>query len=159
MQGLSPVPPAPQQPIYIEEDVACYKIVDKRGFFDDTDTLWGPGSLIYWEAEPSMGFEPMNELAEITMREYLEKLDKIAQVVAKEKGMNHINLVGALEANQRLKEMDRKVGRSAEIEEEVSILGIKRKASKGKIKAVNNQPRQAPIMQARKILKKSEGDA
>lgn len=159
MQGLSPMPPAPQQPFVIEEDVACYKIVDKRGFFDDTDTLWGPGSLIYWEGEPSMGFEPMNELAELTMREYLQKLDKLAQEVDKLKGTQHVNLVGALEASQRLKEMDRKIGRSAEIEEEVAILGIKRRTSVGKIRAVTNQPRPVPMMQARKILKKTEGNA
>ena len=122
-QGLSPTPPRQQVQVYIDQDVAAYKIIEKRGFFDDQDTLWPQGSMIYWEEEPSLSFEPLNELAEITMREYLEKLDEEAKNVAKVSGKSHATLVNAFDARKRLQEMDRKMGRSVDIEEDVKIMG------------------------------------
>lgn len=122
-QGLSPMPPRQQAQVYIDPEVAAYKIIEKRGFFDDQDTLWLQGSMIYWEGEPSLAFEPLNELAEITMREHLEKLDAEGKKVAEQNGKSHANIVNAFDARKRLQEMDRKMGRSVDIDEGTKIMG------------------------------------
>lgn len=158
MQGLSPQPPRPERDIYIDPEVPAYKVINKRGFFDDMDTLHLQESLIYWDGEPNMGFEPLNEPAIDRMREYLEELDRKAQLLAKEKGTTHVNMVNAFEANQRLKDMDRKLGRSVDIEEDIAIMRGKRDPSNSKCRIItaNSAPRMVPMMQAKKTLKKAE---
>lgn len=158
MQGLSPLPPRQERDIYIDPEVPAYKVINKRGFFDDIDTLHPQDALIYWEGEPNMGFEPLNEPAIDKMRAYLEELDRKAQLIAKEKGSGHVNMVNAFEANQRLKDMDRKLGRSVDIEEDIAIMRAKRDPNNSKCRVINtnNVPRMVPMMQAKKTLKKAE---
>lgn len=117
------MPPRQQGQIFTDSDVPAYKIVEKRGFFDDHDTLWPQGAMIYWEGEPSLAFEPLNELADMIMREHLEKLDSEGRNVAEKNGKSHANMVNAFDAKKRLQEMDRKMGRSVDIEEEPKIMG------------------------------------
>lgn len=129
MQGLSPTPPQPQQRVDIDPDVPAYRVIEKRGFFDDTDRLWEKGSMIYWEGEPNLGFEPLNEIAYEKMREWLVKIDAEAEKVSKQKGMGHAKMVNAYEAKRRIAELDRMMGRSVNVEEQTPILGGKRAGS------------------------------
>ncbi len=126
MQRLSPSPPRAQSNNNIDPDVPAYVVIEKRGFFDDSDKLWEKGSMIYWEGTPNLGFEPLNEIAEEKMREYLVYLDEKAQDVSDTKGTSHASLVNAFEARRRIQEMDRTAGRSVDREEQVPILRAQR---------------------------------
>ena len=125
MQGLSPNLPMLQNNPTIDQDVPAYIVVEKRGFYDDSDKLWPKGSMIYWEGTPNPGFEPLNELAEEKLREYFIMLDKKANEVAEKRGTGHASLVNAFEARRRLQDMDRKLGRSVNIDEPLPIMGVK----------------------------------
>lgn len=145
LQGLSPAPPRQQMDIYIDPDMPAYKVIEKRGFFDDNDHLWSQGSMIYWEDEPNMGFEPLNDLAEEMMRDYLTKLDGKAQEVAKAKGMGHASLVNAFDAKQRLLELDRRFERSVDQEEELPIMRAKHFGKK-KARSIHDVRPSTPMM-------------
>lgn len=122
--GLSPNPPRPSFQPDIDPDVPCYRVVEKRGFLDDQDHLWEKDSLLYWEGKPSMALDPINELGQVAMLEYLEEKDKLAQDVAKEKGSAHASLVNAFEARRRIQEIKKRYnGRSADQDEQVPIMG------------------------------------
>lgn len=127
MHGLSPYPPMQQQQIQVNENIPAYKVIEKRGFFDDNDHLWPKDSLIYWEGDPNPGFEPLNELAEEKLREYFMMLDQKADEVCKAKGTGHASLVNAYESRRRLQQMDRKFERSVDIEEDFPILQARNK--------------------------------
>lgn len=148
---LSPIPPRQPAQVYIDEDVPCYKIIEKRGFLDDQDHLWEQGRLIYWEGTPSMGLEPMNDIAEVAMREHLEKLDKLADEVNKLKGTGHTSLVNAYEARRRIRELDkRQNGLAADAEENLPIMRAN-KAKVSKARAVEPGPGpQVPMMRGKK---------
>lgn len=143
---LSPYPPRQAPQVYIDPDVPAYKVIEKRGFVDDQDHLWEKGSLIYWEGHPSMGLDPMNDLAEVAMREYLERLDGYANDVSEKNGTSHASIVNAFEARRRIADLDRKFGRSVDIEEQMPIMGAK-KYEKRLARAVEAGPApQTPIM-------------
>lgn len=145
MHGLSPIPPRPPQQLYIDPDVPAYMVVEKRGFVDDRDHLWLKGETIYWEGIPSMGLDPVNEMAEGRMREHLERLDAHASAVAKAKGSAHASLVNAFEARRRIQMLDkRENGRSADREASMPIMRAKKESSMAR--SVNAGPPQTPIM-------------
>lgn len=126
MQGLSPVPPRQNSQVYINADRPAYRVIEKRGFFDDMDTLWEKGRMIYWDGEPNPGLEPLNEKAESAMREYLEALDAKAKQVAEKRGTGYASQVNAFDAKRRLDDMDRKSGRQIDQEEMTPIMGAKK---------------------------------
>lgn len=119
------MPPRADNLPQIDEEIPAYLISEKRGFFDDSHTLWPKGSMIYWEGTPSPAFEPLNELAEIKLREYFTMLDEKANEVAKQNGKGHASIVNAFEARRRLQEMDRRRGISVDQEEGKPIMGAK----------------------------------
>jgi len=127
MQGLSPVPPAPKQQVNIDPDRPAYKVVEKRGFFDENDRLWPMDSMIYWDGTPNPGLEPINEPALKIMREYLMELDKMGEAVSKERGTGHAKLVNAFEARTKLRQLDAIERRMVGQEPELQVLGNKRK--------------------------------
>lgn len=137
MHGLSPSPPRQQNGVQINPDIPAYIVVEKRGFFDDSDRLWEKLSMIYWEGEPNPGFEPLNELGEEKLREYFTKLDGLAHAVSKKNGTAHASLVNAYESRRRLDEMDRKSGRSIDREDQMPIMGG-RKYEKQKATSVHD---------------------
>src|SRR5262249_55882316 len=108
VQGLSPLPPRPQQNVFIDPDVPWYLVIEKRGFVGDQDRLWERGSRLYWEGKPSMALDPINEIAEERMREHLETLDRLADEVSTKKGTSHSSLVNAYEARRRIQELDKR---------------------------------------------------
>ncbi len=125
MYGLSPVPPRQANNLQVDPDVPAYVVIEKRGFFDDNDHLWNKGEMIYWEGAPNPGLDPINELAEERMREYLTMLDKKADEVCEKKGTSHASMVNAYESRRRLQELDNKFDRSVDIEEEMPIMRAK----------------------------------
>lgn len=147
MQGLSPVPPRQKQPNHIDANRAAFKVTEKRGFFDENDTLWEKGSMIYWDGPLNLGFEPLNELAEDRMREYLTHLDKKGQEVAEQRGSGYASQVDAFEARRRLTEMDKM---NVNEEEKVNIMrGHNPNARKAtSIDAENNA--QVPMMRGKR---------
>ena len=148
MQRLSPTPPSPQAQIYIDEDTPCYRVIEKRGFVDDQDRLWEKGRMIYWEGPPSMGLEPMNDLAEVAMLEHLERLDKLADDVNKLKGTGHASLVNAYEARRRIRELkNRQHGIAADAEEQMPIMQAARLKSKARAVESHSAP---PMMRGNK---------
>lgn len=141
MQNLSPNQPRPPVHYDIRDDIPAYVVVEKRGFFDDTDRLWDKGSMIYWEGIPNLGLEPLNEMAEEKMREFLTDLDVKAQEMSKSTNRASMNLMNAFEARQRLLEMDRKSGRSVDQDEQTPIFQAKKGVSKAKaIQEMNFTP-------------------
>lgn len=146
MQGLSPLPPRPQNRVDIDPDVPAYQIIEKRGFFDDQDNLWPKGSMIYWEGTPSMAFDPLNELAHEKMREYLQHLDDLAVQVDKQKGSSHASIVEAYTARRRIQEMDRRSGRSIDHEAQMPIMGAKQYNQPRARSVEAGSPRPTPMM-------------
>lgn len=154
MQGLSPVPPRPKASAHIDPDRAAYRVTEKRGFFDETDRLWEKGSMIYWEGEPSIGFEPLNDKAEDAMRTYLQKLDDYAKEVAEKKGTGYASQVNAFEATRRLRELD---DRSVVPEEKINILqGAKDKNARAATSIEDGADLGVPLMGTRKNKKKAD---
>ncbi len=145
MQGLSPSLPRQQTQVVISADIPAYRVIEKRGFFDDSDQLWEKDSMIYWEGEPNPGFEPLNELAEERLREYFTFLDKKADEVCAKNGKSHGSLVNAYEARRRLQEMDRKAGRSVNMDEATPIMGGKHRGER-RAKSVYEADVNTPMM-------------
>lgn len=145
IQGLTPYAPAPARQVEVRQDIPAYKIIEKRGFFDDSDHLWPQGSMIYWEGRPSSAFEPLNAMAEEILREYFVELDQLADEVSKKKGTSHASLVNAYESRRRIAELDKKAGRSVNQDEEVRIMGG-RKHEKKRAHAIHNGVGPAPMM-------------
>jgi len=160
MHGLSPSPPRQSMPIDIRLDIPAYEVVEPRGFYDERDRLWEMGSMIYWQGAPNPGFEPLNKLAEDTLRDYYTDLDNKANEVCTQKGHSHASLTNAFLARRKLQEMDKKMEGSVDEEEAKSILGAKHY---GKAMAVSvDQPNKVtPIMghQGRQsaVVKATEG--
>lgn len=157
MQNLSPNQPRPPVHYDIRDDIPAYVVVEKRGFFDDTDRLWGKGSMIYWEGEPNLGLDPLNELAEEKMRAFLTDLDAKAQEMSKGTNRASMNLMNAFEARQRLLEMDRKSGRSVDQDEQMPILQAKKGLSKAK--AIQEMSFTPMLGAKREYKKKDKHDA
>lgn len=144
VQGLSPHPPRMQAQVYIDPEVPCYVVVEKRGFVDDQDRLWMQGERLYWEGKPSMALDPLNDLAEDKMREHLEFLDKLADQVNERKGTSHASLVNAYEARRRIKELDKR-HLSPDRQEMTPIMGARRSA-KRMARSLEEGPQMPPMM-------------
>lgn len=153
MQNLSPNQPRPPIHYDIRDDIPAYVVIEKRGFFDDTDRLWDKGSMIYWEGVPNMGLDPLNDLAEEKMREFLMDLDEKANEISKTNNRASMNLMNAFEARQRLLEMDRKSGRAVDQDEQMPILQAKKGESKAK---AIQEMRFTPMLGAKREYKKKE---
>lgn len=79
----------------------AYRILDTAGFFGDDDTLYAEGDEIYYDGEPALEMEPMNEPARQRYVALLEKLDAEGRKVAEKLGRPYVgiprNLEGALQ--------------------------------------------------------------
>lgn len=144
MQGLSPHQPRQQAQITIADDVPAYRVTNKCGFLDDQDHLWPQGAMIYWEGAPSMGFEPLNDLAHERLLEYYKKLDVFATEMADKNGTSYAGLTGLYEARRRIQEMEsdaREVG----AEEQMPIMGARQRTSKARSVEMG-APKPTPMM-------------
>lgn len=147
--GLSPVPPRPKQQVYVDPEVPAYKVIEKRGFFDEMDQLWEKGSLIYWEGPLNPGLEPINDIAKAKFRAYLVDLDKKGQEVAEKRGAGHASLVNAYDAKRILQEMDRKE-RGIGVDKKERIMGGDKSQARKAVRIGDANVDVVPMMQAKK---------
>lgn len=79
----------------------AYRILDVAGFFGDDDTLHAENDEIYFDGEPAVEMEPLNEPARIKMNAMLEHLDDAGRKAAEKAGRPYVGrprtLDGALE--------------------------------------------------------------
>lgn len=85
------------QAVIISSDRPAYKILADKGFFGPDDHLYNFGELIYFDDEPNMDMEPMNEPARVRMHEYLTKLDELGRKAAIHFGRPYQGLASTLE--------------------------------------------------------------
>ena len=64
----------------------AYRILDVAGFFGDDDTLYAEGAEIFFDGEPCVEMEPLNEAARIKMNILLERLDDEGRKAAEKAG-------------------------------------------------------------------------
>lgn len=122
---------------------AAYRILSTAGFFSDNDTLYEEGAEIYFDGEPSVEMEPLNQLARQRYTEMLEKLDDLGRKTAEKLGRPWTgyrrDLSGALEIATAVQKAEmavmnaKKEATTEKIEhDEAPMLGTKRKPGRPK---------------------------
>lgn len=88
----------------------AYKVLDPSGFFGDDDTLYAEGEEIYFDGEPALEMEPLNESARLKYVALLERLDNEGRKVAEKLGRPYVgmprNLEGALQIATAVQRQD-----------------------------------------------------
>lgn len=121
----------------------AYRILSTAGFFSDNDTLYEEGAEIYFDGEPSVEMEPMNEAARKRYTEMLERLDDLGRKTAEKLGRPWTgyrrDLSGALEIATAVQKQEmavmnaKKEATTEKIEhDETPMLGVKRKPGRPK---------------------------
>lgn len=64
----------------------AYRVLDVAGFYGDDDTLYAEGAEIFFDGEPSVEMEPLNEAARIKMNALYERLDEEGRKAAEKAG-------------------------------------------------------------------------
>ena len=85
---------APRQPYVrprVKQDRPAYGVGGK-GFFDDKDKMWHPGTALYFDGEPNLDLYPLNKLAHNRMQEFLDKLDLLGEEKAKKEKRAYIKV-------------------------------------------------------------------
>lgn len=80
----------------------AYRVLDTAGFFGDDDTLYAEGAEIYFDGEPCVEMEPLNESARIKMIALLERLDDEGRKVAEKLGRPYVGRPRSLEGGLAL---------------------------------------------------------
>lgn len=137
---LSPTPHAKRSTFYIPQDRPVYRVENPRGFFGPDDILHPQGSVLYFDDEPSIDMEPMNDIATARKLELLKKLDDCGRQVAAATGKAYNSLADALQNARSLAQQSGSILRLGE-EEAVPLLG-KRKSGRPKIEKI--QPTEGP---------------
>jgi len=141
---LSPLPPQRQATIVIPSDVPVYKI--KEGtFFGPDDCLYEEGSIIEYDDEPAMNMEPMNALAEKSMRDYLAKLDALGKAVAEKTGKSYISYSDAFENARTLGQQESNKVRLISGQEIVPLMKANKSTSNSKVRKVGAKDDSAPL--------------
>lgn len=78
-----------------------FRITATAGFFGPNDTLYEEGAEIYFDGEPCVEMEPVNEAARVKYTAMIEKLDELGRKTAEKLGRPYTgyrrDLSGALE--------------------------------------------------------------
>lgn len=86
---------------FVRPEQPAYRVLDVAGFFGDDDTLHAEGEEIFFDGEPCVEMEPLNEPARIKMEALLNRLDDAGRAAAEKAGRPYVgrprNLDGALE--------------------------------------------------------------
>ena len=64
----------------------AYRVLDVAGFYGDDDTLYAEGAEIFFDGEPSVEMEPLNEPARVKMNQMLERLGEEGRKAAEKAG-------------------------------------------------------------------------
>lgn len=75
----------------------AYRVLDPSGFFGDNDTLYAEGEEIYYDGEPALEMEPLNEAAKDKYLALLERLDSEGRKVAEKLGRPYVGMPRSLE--------------------------------------------------------------
>lgn len=79
----------------------AYRVLDVAGFYGDDDTLYAEGAEIFFDGEPCVEMEALNEPARIKMEALLTRLDDAGRAAAEKAGRPYVgrprSLDGALE--------------------------------------------------------------
>ena len=144
--GLLPAPPRQEPPINIPQDVACFRIMDEKGFYVD-DRLIEYGKPIIWEEEPSLAMEPLNDLAVAAYKELLKKLDKFGQEKAAIDKKHYNPLLQRFENKLKAEEeiVDNRRAKVLGSRKEVPVMGAKRAEPKAKELNADNFQTATPV--------------
>jgi len=87
---------------YTAPERPAYRVLDVAGFFGDDDTLYPEGSEIFFDGEPSVEMEPLNEAARVKMIALLEKLEEKGREAAEKAGRPYTGRPRSLEGGLAL---------------------------------------------------------
>lgn len=96
-----------------------YRVLDPAGFFGDDDNLWEEGSEIYFDGVPNEQMEPLNQVAEEKLIDYITHLDDLAKVTAEKRGVPFVGRPRTLDGAIAIA--------TQEMRDNVSIMGAKNK--------------------------------
>lgn len=146
VHGLLPAPPRQEPAVNIPQDVACYRVMDEKGFYVD-DRLIPYGKPIMWEEEPSLNMEPLNELAIDAYKKFLAKLDKFGQEKALADKKHYTPLLSRFENKVKAEEeiVDNRRAKVLGVQKEVAVMGAKRAAPKAKELSADNIETATPV--------------
>ena len=124
----------------------AYRVLDVAGFYGDDDTLHAEGAEIYFDGDPCVEMEPLNEPARIKMNELLERLDNEGRKAADKAGRPYVGrprtLDGALELASAIQRQEMAVMGAEKHKEsitpvnrdEIQLLGQPEKRGRGRPK-------------------------
>lgn len=143
---LSPTPPQRYIAPVIAEDVPAYRITDPAGFFSPDDELVIEGQMIYWDEEPNQAMQPLNKLAQEKYTAYLKKLDVLGRNAAEKLGKAYNGLADAYENAILLQNQESKRVKVIGAPENVPIMGGAKKRGRPRVKRVNTDDNQQPLV-------------
>jgi len=124
----------------------AYRVLDVAGFYGDDDTLHVENSEIYFDGDPCIEMEPLNESARVKMSELLEKLDNEGRKAAEKAGRPYVGrprtLDGALELASAIQRQEmavmgaekHKESISPVLRDDIPLLGQAEKRGRGRPK-------------------------
>lgn len=107
----------------VESERARYRILTPapKGFFGPDDHLYMEGEEIYFDGTPNEEMEPLNELAETRLTEYLEELDRLGRATAEKLGRPFTGRARTLDGALQIATEVQRSG--------IAIMGVKREVS------------------------------
>lgn len=90
----------------IREDRAAFRVLSVAGFYGPDDHLYPEGSVIYYDEEPNLEFEPMNGRAHAALNAYIDKLDGLGRAAAEKAGRAYTGLPRTLDDAVRIASQD-----------------------------------------------------
>ena len=90
----------------ISNDRPAYRILAEKGFFGPDDNLYPFGEEIYFDDEPNLDMEPLNEPARQRMKEFVGKLEELGRQAAIKNGREFTGLPLNIEAALEQASMD-----------------------------------------------------
>jgi len=80
----------------------AYRVLDVAGFYGTDDTLHAEGAEIYYDGEPSIEMEPLNEPARLKMIALHDRLDEEGRKAAEKAGRPYTGRPRTLEGGLQL---------------------------------------------------------
>ena len=124
----------------------AYRVLDVAGFYGDDDTLYAEGAEIFFDGDPSIEMEPLNEPARAKMNLMLERLDDEGRKAAEKAGRPWAGrprtLDGALELASAIQRQEMAVMGAEKhketitpvVQETVNLMGQPEKRGRGRPK-------------------------
>lgn len=127
----------------------AYRVLDPAGFFGDNDTLYAEGEEIYYDGEPALEMEPLNEAAKVRYLTLLETLDNEGRKVAEKLGRPYVgmprNLEGALQIATAVQRHDMSLMGNQDKETTIAPVKVSEANNFGVSKKGRGRPRKESI--------------